>query len=341
MSSLLDALPKVELHLHLEGTLEPEMAFRLAAANGVMLPAANVETLRRAYAFKDLQSFLDLYYQVAAVLCTEDDFFALTWAYLRRCHQENIRHVEVFFDPQTHTDRGLPFADVIGGIDRALRRGEQQFSISSELILCFLRHKTEEDAFSTLASAETHLDRIAAVGLDSSERGYPPRDFQRVFARAREMGLRCVAHAGEEGPPSYIVEALDLLQVERIDHGVRCVESPELVRRLAQDRVPLTVCPLSNVRLRVFDSLEGLPLPALLAAGLCVTINSDDPAFFGGYLSDNFRAVQEVFALDDSAIRGLTHNAIDASFASDARKRELRDAVEACGRAPRPDGRPR
>lgn len=328
LDSVLAALPKVELHVHLEGTLEPEMAFRLASRNGVALPYESPDALRRAYAFEDLQSFLDLYYRVADVLRTERDFHDLTWAYLERCRAENIRHVEVFFDPQTHTDRGIPIGAVIEGIDSALRRAATSLEISGGLILCFLRHQSEAAAFDTLAAAAPYRDRILGVGLDSSEVGHPPRDFRRVFARARDLGYRCVAHAGEEGPPEYIREALDLLDVARVDHGVRCVEAPDLLERLARQRVPLTVCPLSNVKLGVFKSIEDHCLPLLLDQGLCVTVNSDDPAFFGGYLTENLRAVAEAFDLDAEALRALSRNAVEASFASASRKRALRDAID-------------
>lgn len=330
-SAFLDRLPKVELHVHLEGTLEPELAFRLAAENGVELPYRDPEALRRAYRFDDLQSFLDVYYRVAAVLRRERDFFELTWAYLERCRAESIRHVEVFFDPQTHTDRGVPFAAVVGGIDAALRRGYEEYGISSQLILCFLRHQSEAAALETLDAAAPHRHQIAGVGLDSSEAGHPPRDFRRVFERATERGYRRVAHAGEEGPAAYVEEALDVLGVERVDHGVRSVESPELLQRLARDRVPLTVCPLSNVRLGLFKRIEDHCLPVLLEQGLCVTVNSDDPAFFGGYLTENLRVVAEAFELGDDTLRQLSLNAVDASFATAARKRELREQIERCG----------
>lgn len=331
MDSFLAALPKVELHVHLEGTLEPDLAFRMAAENGVSLPYEDPDGLRRAYQFDDLQSFLDVYYRVAAVLRRERDFFELTWAYLERCHAENIRHVEIFFDPQTHTDRGVPFGAVVGGITAALRRGEAALGITSQLILCFLRHQSEAAAFATLEEAEPYRGCIAGVGLDSSEAGHPPRGFRRVFELARERGYRRVAHAGEEGPADYIVEALDLLGVERVDHGVRCVESPELLQRLARAWVPLTVCPLSNVRLGVYERIEDHCLPVLLEHGLCVTVNSDDPAFFGGHLTENLRAVADAFDLGEDTLRQLSRNAVDASFATEPRKRELHDAINRCG----------
>jgi adenine deaminase len=329
MREFVAALPKVELHLHLEGTLEPEMAFALAARNRVRLPFANVESLRRAYRFENLQSFLELYYAVARVLCAERDFFDLAWAYLLRCREQNVLHVEVFFDPQTHTDRGVPFEAVLGGIDAALTRGRSELGITSHLILCFLRDQSEAAAFATLERARPHRERIVAVGLDSSEWGNPPSRFRRVFEQARAEGYLAVAHAGEEGPPEYVSEALDLLHVRRIDHGVRCVEDPSLVARLARERVPLTICPLSNAKLHVFERLEDHCLRALLEHGLCVTVNSDDPAFFGGYMTENLLAVTRALGLDEDALLALSRNAVEASFASDARKQELSAAIDA------------
>ena len=333
MRRFIAELPKVELHVHLEGTLEPEMVFALAERNRVHVPFADVEALRQAYHFEDLQSFLDLYYSVTRVLRTERDFFDLTWAYLLRCREQNVLHTELFFDAQIHTDRSVPFAVVVEGIGAALSRGQSELGITSQLILCFLRHQSEAAAMVTLERARPHRERIVAVGLDSSEVGNPPRKFQRVFERARAEGYLAVAHAGEEGPPEYIREALDLLGVRRIDHGVRCAEDSELVARLARDRVPLTVCPLSNVKLRVFERLEDHCLRALLERGLCVSIHSDDPAFFGGYLTENLIAVAAALALDEDALVVLACNAVEASFASEQRKRELRAAIDAC-RAP-------
>jgi adenosine deaminase len=330
IKDFIQAMPKAELHLHLEGSLEPEMMMALAGRNGTALAYGSVEALRAAYDFTELQDFLDIYYQGMSVLQTSADFFDLTWAYLEKVHGENVDHVEVFFDPQTHTDRGVPFGAVVDGIGAALSRGSEELGITSQLILCFLRHQSEAAAFETLESAEPYRDRIAAVGLDSSEVGNPPSRFQRVFQRARDRGYRCVAHAGEEGPPEYIREALDILAVERIDHGIRCVEAPDLVERLARERVPLTVCPLSNVRLGIFDRIEDHCLPQLLKHGLCVTVNSDDPAFFGAYLTENLRVVAEAFELDADALRQLSHNALEASFASDSRKQELREAIDSC-----------
>jgi len=307
-------IPKAELHLHIEGTLEPELMFALAGKHGVKLPYASVAELRAAYQFDDLQSFLDLYYAGAAVLRDEDDFHALTIAYLKRAHADGVVHVEIFFDPQTHTERGIAFATALNGIRRALADGERDFGITHRLILCFLRHLSAEAAMQTLEQALPYKESIAAVGLDSSERGHPPAKFEAVFARARREGFLAVAHAGEEGPPAYIVEALDVLKVERIDHGVRCGEDPALVERLARTRVPLTVCPLSNVKLRVYQRIEDHNLKRLLDRGLCVTVNSDDPAYFGGYVGANFIAVQRGLGLTKDDIRALAANSIEASF---------------------------
>jgi adenosine deaminase len=308
------ALPKAELHLHIEGTLEPEMAFALARRHGVPLRYPSVEALRAAYDFAGLQSFLDVYYAGADVLREEDDFHALTAAYLRRAHADGVVHAEIFFDPQTHTARGVPFEAVIGGIRRALAEGERTLGITHRLILCFLRHLSEEDAMRTLEQALPHAAALAGVGLDSAEAGNPPARFAAVFERARRAGLLAVAHAGEEGPPEYIAEALDILKVSRIDHGVRSEEDPALLERLARARVPLTVCPLSNVKLRVFASLADHNLKRLLQRGLCVTVNSDDPAYFGGYLADNYLAVQRSLALSRADIVQLASNSIEASF---------------------------
>jgi len=312
------AAPKAELHLHIEGTLEPELMFTLARRNGIALPYADVDALRAAYAFGDLQSFLDIYYAGASVLVTAADFDDMAWAYFERAAAENIVHTEIFFDPQTHTARGIAFETVIDGLSRAARRAERDLGLSVELILCFLRHLSEEDAEATLDAALPWRDRFIGVGLDSSERGHPPEKFARVFARARALGLHAVAHAGEEGPAAYIRSALDLLHAERIDHGVRCLEDPDLVARLARERVPLTVCPLSNVKLKVFPSLAAHNLPALLDAGLCVTLNSDDPAYFGGYLNQNL--VETFTALPQLGPREafqVLRNSFEAAFASD------------------------
>lgn len=307
-------VPKAELHLHIEGTLEPEMMFELARRNGVPLRFASVEEVRRAYEFTDLQSFLDIYYEGARVLQTEEDFFDLAWAYLERVARENVRHVEIFFDPQTHTERGVSMETVVTGLHRALSVAEERLAVGSRLILCFLRHLSADSAMRTLEEALPFKSYITAVGLDSSERGHPPSKFKAVFDRAREEGFLTVAHAGEEGPPEYIREALDLLRVRRIDHGVRCVEDPALVDRLARDRVPLTVCPLSNVKLRVFDRLEQHNLAALLRRGLCVTVNSDDPAYFGGYVTENLLAAQRALDLSREEVAQLVRNGFEASF---------------------------
>jgi adenosine deaminase len=329
LPALLRTMPKAELHLHIEGSLEPELIFRLAQRNGVALPYRDVEALRAAYAFSDLQSFLDIYYAGASVLLTEQDFFDMAWAYFERAAADNVVHAEVFFDPQTHTERGVPMETVIVGLEHACRRAHAEFGLSAKLILCFLRHLSEESAFATLQQALPYRHHFVGVGLDSSERGHPPEKFARVFARCRELGLHVVAHAGEEGPPAYIEGALDVLKVERIDHGVRCVESPALVQRLAASRMPLTVCPLSNVKLCVFESLAEHNLKALLDAGLCVTVNSDDPAYFGGYVNDNF--LQTFAALPTLTARDawqLAANSFEASFADAARKQSWRQQLD-------------
>jgi adenosine deaminase len=307
-------LPKAELHLHIEGTLEPQMLFALAKKHRVKLRFDSVEAVRRAYHFQDLQAFLDIYYEGAAVLRDAEDFRALTLAYLRRAHADGVVHAEIFCDPQTHTARGIPIQVVLEGIASALEEGERNLGITSALIVCFLRHLSEEDALGTLHEALQFRPLFQGVGLDSSERGHPPSKFQRVFARATQEGLRAVAHAGEEGPPAYIVEALDLLKVERIDHGVRCLEDPSLVKRLRETRIPLTVCPLSNVKLCVFASLEKHNLKRLLDEGLCVTVNSDDPAYFGGYVLDNYLACANALKLSRSELAVLAANSIHASW---------------------------
>jgi adenosine deaminase len=320
IADFIRALPKAELHVHIEGTLEPELAFALAAKHGIGLPYRSVAELRAAYRFADLQSFLDIYYAAANVLRDVDDFHAMTSAYLQRAHADGIVHTEIFFDPQTHTLRGVPLAVVMEGLTRALREARSRTGISYRLILCFLRHLSAEDAMQTLEQALPWRDQLTGVGLDSSEKGHPPSKFAAVFARARGLGLLAVAHAGEEGPPAYIEEALDLLKVRRIDHGVRCVEDPALVARLARERMPLTVCPLSNVRLRVFDKIRDHNLKTLLEQGLCVTVNSDDPAYFGGYLQDNFLAVAEGLELSRAQLAQLARNSIEASFLEPAAK---------------------
>ena len=330
LPDLLRAMPKAELHIHIEGSLEPELIFALAARNGVALPYANVEALRAAYAFSDLQSFLDIYYAGAGVLLKEEDFFDMGLAYFRRAAADHVVHAELFFDPQTHTERGVGFATVIDGLTRACQTAQRELGVSGLLIMCFLRHLSEEAAFQTLEQALPHRDKFIGVGLDSSERGHPPEKFARVFARCRELGLRLVAHAGEEGPPAYIWSALDVLKVERIDHGVRCIEDPALVQRLAATRVPLTVCPLSNVKLCVYDSMAQHQLGTLLDAGLCATVNSDDPAYFGGYVNQNF---VETFAalphLTAQHAHTLAANSFEASFVDAGQKQRWREALDA------------
>jgi adenine deaminase len=330
LPALLQAMPKAELHIHIEGSLEPELIFKLAARNGVALAYASVEALRAAYAFTDLQSFLDIYYAGASVLLEEADFFEMAWAYYERAAADGVVHAELFFDPQTHTERGVDIGTVIRGLHHAGQRAHAELGISNRLILCFLRHLSEEAAFETLEQALPWRQYVIGAGLDSSEKGHPPEKFARVFARCRELGLHVVAHAGEEGPPAYIESALDVLQVQRIDHGVRCMESPALVQRLAASRMPLTVCPLSNVKLCVFRTLADHNLPALLDAGLCATVNSDDPAYFGGYIGENFRQTFE--ALPQLGAREawqLAANSFEASFASDADKARWRQQLDA------------
>ncbi|MBK4729136.1 adenosine deaminase [Oxynema sp. CENA135] len=317
MARLIRDIPKAELHLHIEGTLEPELMFEIGRRNGVELPFESVEAARRAYHFHDLQSFLDIYYAAASVLQTERDFYDLTWAYLQRAAKDNIKHTEIFFDPQTHCDRGIEFDPVIRGIHRALEDGKTQLGITSHLILCFLRHLSPEAAMNTLEKALPYRHWIIAVGLDSSEFGHPPRKFKAVFDRAREEGFLSVAHAGEEGPPEYIWEALDLLKVSRIDHGVRCLEDEKLVRRLVAEQIPLTVCPLSNIKLCVFPSMKDHNLKKLLDLGICATINSDDPAYFGGYIVENFQQAATALDLDEKDIETLAKNSFKASFLSE------------------------
>ena len=319
----LDRLPKVELHLHLEGSLEPELMFKLAQRNGIELAFNSVKQLREAYQFNNLQDFLDIYYQGASVLLVEEDFYDLTWAYLQKCHQQNVVHVEPFFDPQTHTDRGIAFETVINGISRALKDGKTQLGISSHLIMCFLRHLSEEAAFEILAQVQPFQDRIIGVGLDSSEKGHPPENFSRVFARARDSGLLPFAHAGEEGPAEYVWTAIRDLKVSRVDHGVRSIDDPELMHYLAETRMPLTVCPLSNTKLRVFADMSQHNILEMLERGVCVTVNSDDPAYFGGYMTENFEALAQALAMSREQARQLVLNSIEASFADETRKREI------------------
>ncbi len=312
--TLIKRLPKCELHIHIEGSLEPELMFALARRNGIRLPYASVEALHQAYRFRNLQDFLDLYYQGMSVLITEQDFYDLAWAYLDRARADNVRHVEMFFDPQGHTSRGIAFATVVGGLHRAVVDAGRELGVQASLIMCFLRHLDEADAERTLDTALAFRDRIVGVGLDSSEAGHPPSKFKRVFARARDAGLFLTAHAGEEGPPSYVWEALDLLGVARIDHGVRSVEDQALVGRLARERVALTVCPLSNLRLRVVDDLAHHPLRRMMDKGLMVTVNSDDPAYFGGYVNQNYHAVSDALGLGRDEIATIVRNGIQASL---------------------------
>ena len=316
LPALLQAMPKAELHMHIEGSLEPELIFQIARRNGVALPYASVEDLRKAYAFTNLQSFLDIYYAGASVLLKEQDFYDMAWAYLERAQADNVIHTEIFFDPQTHTARGVPMQTVIDGLYRACQDALPKLGVSASLILCFLRHLSEEEAFQTLEEALPFMGRFIGVGLDSSEVGHPPENFARVFARCRELGLRLVAHAGEEGPPAYIWSALDVLQVERIDHGVQSMRDPELVKRLARDRMPLTVCPLSNQKLCVFPNLADHNLGRLLDAGVMATVNSDDPAYFGGYMNENFTETFAALGLGAPAAYRLARNSFEASFAS-------------------------
>jgi len=329
MKSFIAALPKAELHVHIEGTLEPEMMFDLARRNDVALPYGSIEELRGAYRFENLQSFLDLYYQGMAVLLRDEDFYDLAMAYLGRARAQNVRHAEIFFDPQAHTRRGVSFATVIAGLHRAQRDAAAQFGIRSKLILCFLRDLAPADAAATLDEALAYRDRIAGVGLDSAERGNPPGKFAEVFARARGEGLFPVAHAGEEGPAAYVREAIEALGAVRIDHGIRALEDDALVARLARERIPLTVCPLSNVRLRVVPDMAAHPLKVMLERGLLVTVNSDDPAYFGGYVNENFFAAQEALGLTRDDLARLARNSFEASWLEPEEKRAHIAAVEA------------
>ena len=327
-NNFIQQLPKVELHLHIEGSLEPEMMFELAQRNQIALPFTTPEEVKAAYQFSNLQSFLDIYYQGANVLLHEQDFYDLTWAYLQRCHQDNVIHTEIFFDPQTHTERGIAFSTVIEGIHRALKDGQQKLGISSRIIMCFLRHLDEESAFETLQQSLPHKDKIIGVGLDSSELGHPPEKFARVFSQARDEGFLTVAHAGEEGPVSNIYDSLDLLKVSRIDHGVRCSDDEKLVAELVKSKMPLTVCPLSNTKLKVFEKMEQHNIVELLRQGVQVTINSDDPAYFGGYMTDNFLAVAQSHTLTEDELAQFTRNAINASFISQTEKQALMNKLD-------------
>ncbi|PJC85400.1 adenosine deaminase [Vibrio sp. HA2012] len=327
MQAFIQNLPKVELHLHIEGSLEPELMFELAKRNQIEIPFDTPEQVREAYQFENLQSFLDIYYQGANVLITEQDFYDLTWAYLLRCKADNVIHTEIFFDPQTHTERDISFDTVINGIDRALQQGQKELGITSQIIMCFLRHLDEDSAFRTLEQALLHKDKIVGVGLDSSEQGNPPEKFARVFKKALEEGFKTVAHAGEEGPAQNIIDAESMLGVSRVDHGVRCTEDRKLVQQLIKNRMPLTVCPLSNIKLKVFSEMSQHNIVDLLRKGLCVTINSDDPAYFGGYMNANFLAVAEAHPMTDEEAAQFTYNAIEASFVSDDEKARMREQV--------------
>jgi adenine deaminase len=328
LENFIERIPKAELHIHIEGSLEPEQMFEFARRNGLKLPFHSVDEVRSAYQFADLQAFLQLYYQGVRALVTEKDFHDLTWAYFGKVHAQNLRHVEMFFDPQAHTRRRIAFETVINGIHHATLDAKQRLGISSKLIMCFLRDLSEEAAMATLEQALPFKDWIVAVGLDSAEVGNPPEKFTSVFDRARKEGFLAVAHAGEEGPPAYIRQALDMLKVSRIDHGVRCIEDPALTQRLAADGIPLTVCPLSNVMLRVFESMENHNLKQLLDRGLCVTINSDDPAYFGGYITENFLAAQKALGLDRNDIYCLVRNSFRAAFLSPDEKQVLMDELD-------------
>jgi adenine deaminase len=326
--TLIQTLPKCELHVHIEGTLEPELMFALARRNGISLPYPSVEALRQAYRFQNLQDFLDIYYQGMSVLITEQDFYDLAWAYLERAHADNVRHVEMFFDPQGHTARGIAFSTVIEGLHRAIVDARQRLGVSAALIMCFLRHLDEDDAEKTLDAALAYKDRILGVGLDSSEAGHPPTKFKRVFRRAHDAGFFCTAHAGEEGPPSYVWEALDVLGVTRIDHGIRSMEDQTLLGRLAREKVALTVCPLSNLRLRVVEDLAKHPLRRMMDKGLMVTVNSDDPAYFGGYVNQNYRAVSDALGLERDEIATIVRNGIHASLMTTSEKIKALEEVD-------------
>ncbi|QSQ95852.1 adenosine deaminase [Acinetobacter indicus] len=326
---LIRALPKAELHVHIEGTFEPELMFAIAQRNNIAIPYQSVEEVKEAYNFHNLQSFLDIYYAGANVLVHEQDFYDLAWAYFEKCAEDQVVHTEIFFDPQTHTDRGIAFATVINGLQRACDDAQSKLGISSRLIMCFLRHLSEEAAFATLEQALPYKEQIIAVGLDSSEVGHPPAKFARVFAKAREYGFLVVAHAGEEGPPEYIWEALDLLKVNRIDHGVRSEEDPALMQRLIQDEMPLTVCPLSNLKLCVVQDMQQHNIRRLLQQGVKVTVNSDDPSYFGGYMNDNFIAITEALDLSADELKQLAINSFEASFLPAAQKQAWIEKIQA------------
>ncbi|QIO08468.1 adenosine deaminase [Acinetobacter lanii] len=327
--ALIQALPKAELHVHIEGTFEPELMFAIAQRNQIEIPYKSIEEVKQAYNFHNLQSFLDIYYAGANVLIHEQDFYDLAWAYFKKCAEDHVVHTEMFFDPQTHTDRGVPFGIVINGLQRACNDAQAQFGISSHLIMCFLRHLSEEAAFETLEQALPYKDQIIAVGLDSSEVGHPPSKFERVFAKAREAGFLVVAHAGEEGPAEYVWEALDLLKVNRIDHGVRSEEDPVLMQRLIAEKMPLTVCPLSNLKLKVVDDMQQHNIHRLLQQGVHVTVNSDDPSYFGGYMNDNFYAIAEALDLSNDELKQLAINSFEASFISEQQKQAWSERIHA------------
>jgi adenosine deaminase len=328
IQEFIEGIPKTELHLHIEGTFEPELMFEIAKRNNKQIPYASVEELKKAYSFNNLQEFLDIYYAGANVLIEEQDFYDLTWAYLTKVHSQNVVHVEIFFDPQTHTDRGIPFDTVIKGIYRALEDGKEQLGITFKLIMSFLRHLDEDSAFNTLEQAMPFKDWISAVGLDSSEVGNPPSKFERVFSRAIEYGFMTVAHAGEEGPSEYIWEALDLLKVTRIDHGNRCLDDEKLVSRLANMKMPLTLCPLSNLELKVIKNLKDYPLLKMMEKGLLVTINSDDPAYFGGYMNENYKGIANALNLNKKQITNLVKNSFEASWMNDIEKEKMSKTLE-------------
>lgn len=325
---LIRALPKAELHVHIEGTFEPGLMFEIAQRNQIAIPYQSVEEVKQAYNFHNLQSFLDIYYAGANVLIHEQDFYDLAWAYFEKCAADHVVHTEMFFDPQTHTDRGIAFATVINGLQRACDDAQRKLGISSRLIMCFLRHLSEEAAFETLEQALPFKAQIIAVGLDSSELGHPPSKFERVFAKARELGFLTVAHAGEEGPAEYVWEALDVLKVNRIDHGVRSEEDPQLMQRLIAEKMPLTVCPLSNLKLCVVNDMAEHNIRRLLQQGVQVTVNSDDPSYFGGYMNDNFIAVAEALDLSNEELKQLAVNSFEASFISDAEKQQWKAQIE-------------
>ncbi|WP_180131449.1 MULTISPECIES: adenosine deaminase [unclassified Acinetobacter] len=326
---LIRALPKAELHVHIEGTFEPELMFAIAQRNNIAIPYQSVEELKEAYNFHNLQSFLDIYYAGANVLIHEQDFYDLAWAYLEKCAEDHVVHTEMFFDPQTHTDRGVAFETVLNGLQRACNDAKVKLGISSHLIMCFLRHLSEDAAFSTLEQALPYKDQIIGVGLDSSEVGHPPSKFERVFAKAREAGFLSVAHAGEEGPAEYVWEALDLLKVNRVDHGVRSEEDPALMQRLIAEKMPLTVCPLSNLKLCVVKDMAEHNIRRLLQQGVHVTVNSDDPSYFGGYMNDNFVAITKALDLSNAELKQLAINSFEASFISDTEKQAWIKKIEA------------